>query len=406
MRIGDIARKYPSSIRASASRLGGYRVDRRHRSHVVSIPIQPTDGCPISRSVLIAALGLCFLIMGLTMLTAHGKQAGLYQYRFQPILPVVRTTHQQHQSPSSASRLSVAAMQSKTAGRIRGGEAKPKDTSLTDGLFLIEGANYSLPDGISVGQRREADFIPSLVKASFGPWKDLVVSSRWRSKAAAAAPTAKPQVHDHEPTGGSSSNPPAGSGSQGAEGVPREDDFDSSASEARAFLDLSMRHWLPRDNRDSGQSRASVWAKAGAAWAGSSAFLLPHELQQPEVGPLLDRIGRIWRAHPRRGSKAVNRTAEGGRSGGPLNDGVKDPRTPPAVDHCSSPSGAALLRELNEEVERLRLASCGADNTFLAKAKATGLPYVFMRRITMAVLHILRSASCQSQLERVSLSIL
>ncbi|GAX75454.1 hypothetical protein CEUSTIGMA_g2897.t1 [Chlamydomonas eustigma] len=128
-----------------------------------------------------------------------------------------------------------------------------------------------------------------------------------------------------------------------------------SGLEAYSLLDLFFSHMLSQERGPT---------------------VLPYELQRPEVQPLLNLLQHVWLA--RSTSKGDSQRA-----------------SPAAVplDHCSTDSGSALMLVVAKAVKELSHASCKEHHIHSGAAASpptpSSLPYVLMRRLTLAVLQLL-----------------
>jgi hypothetical protein len=233
------------------------------------------------------------------------------------------------------------------------------------------------------------------------PWKQLelpdpVVASRcaWKALGVAEAARSSMQggVHDHRTPLQTSQQQQASAGNkQGEMKQPPGLSMDSaerilSGLEAFSLLDLFFSHMLSRE-----EGRAAR----------------PHELQQPEVQPLLNLLRHIWLAHP------LDSSRRSSREGHVLPSGSSSQNSGSTVhpDHCSTDSGTALITAVAQASEVLSLASCKGpihSSTADSPSVPTLLPYVLVRRLTLAVLQLvyasdrLHSTACQSAVDGVS----
>ncbi|GAX82425.1 hypothetical protein CEUSTIGMA_g9853.t1 [Chlamydomonas eustigma] len=114
----------------------------------------------------------------------------------------------------------------------------------------------------------------------------------------------------------------------------------------------------------------------------------PAELQQTEAKTVISALQKIWHAHHRFSKEA---------SSSEISD-----------SHCTTEAGQKLLLSLAAAVSNLKDASCGRG--LLVRSGGTGLPYVALRRITLAMLHLINSLggeqSCSGAVLQIMPSVL
>ena len=316
-------------------------------------------------------VGCCCLVLMALMLLLH--VAG-------PLAGLIRTRHSMKGKGNGGRKLP-----GDSQGNIRGAAAadthgQQKLISGTSGLMPGSSGDQSSNDGTS---------IDTSIRASLLPWQAL--------ERAAAVRRLATQQRQHHPaetkatssrTISSSASGAAAIATNGKEGIPVGVGEQLSGLEAHALLDLFFTYLLP----------PSAGHGARATESGPGHILLPYELQQAEGKPLLELLRRIWDAHrevPAAGAAGIRGAASSaGRSSLPAAMAAKGASLGRAKDHCSTASGSGLIRQMTHAASQLGEASCGlarhaGSSLFSTKLPATGLPYVLLRRLSVAMLHLL-----------------
>ena len=150
---------------------------------------------------------------------------------------------------------------------------------------------------------------------------------------------------------------------------------------------------------------STVQAAAGGATGpaqGQTAQHLPLELSQPGAMELLTLLQRVWQTH----AHTAASTASGAAGGGAVTSRVLKVhqrraaatggvQVPPS--HCSTREGAQLLKQVAQAVEALHAHTCSADRGAGERREESTLPFVLLRRASMAVLQLVYPSNAHDE---------
>ena len=161
-----------------------------------------------------------------------------------------------------------------------------------------------------------------------------------------------------------------------------------SLAESRAFLELFLTQILPTSQSYGVSNTDGV----SNMWTSGSPYLLPHELQKAEAKNMMGLLHQLWVVHTQKSSPSR----------------MKDSGTAKCLE-------SSLLHQFAHAAMRLTAASCGQSG-WIWSAEGNGLTYVLLRRLSVAMLHLLhgevdmsgnpserRQAACSSVLNEVRL---
>ena len=146
---------------------------------------------------------------------------------------------------------------------------------------------------------------------------------------------------------------------------------------------------------------AQLGGAAGPA-QGQQAQHLPLELSQPGAMELLTLLQRVWQAHAHTAASTASGAAGGGavttralkvhQRRAAATGGVQVPTA-----HCSTREGAQLLKQVAKAVEALHAHTCSADRGTGERREESTLPFVLLRRVSMAVLQLAYLSNTQDK---------
>ena len=279
-----------------------------------------------------------------------------------------------HQEMTRDRKLPVSAV---PHGNVRGAMLASQ-AAHAHGQQKLSGTSRPLLGSSSVSGNGSAS-IATPIRASLQPWQAL-------ERAAAVRKLATQQQRQQHPA---ETKATSSSSTDGAQvGLSASEQL--SGLEAHALLDLFFTHLLPPSAGHGVRATATYTTGPNPV-----SILLPYELQQAEGKPLIQLLRRIWAANREdlaAGAEGIRGAASSvGRSSLPPAMAAKGAGLGRAKDQCSSDSGSELIREIAHAASLLGEASCGvrgADGS-PPKVAATGLPYVLLRRLSIAMLHVL-----------------